>query len=229
MIFDFFNTLTDRLPARRERDSYAITARELGVPIEHVVSAYADCRLQRLTGNLGDTLATVRHIAALLGRPEVRADRLDTIVRARRSEIRSASQLAVDALPAIEAIRAQGVKVGVISNCGAELVEIWESVHDLSAALDVAVLSHSVGVCKPDPRIYELACLRIGVPAAATLFVGDGEDDELAGAERAGLSAIRLQRLSNREHGPASALPTAHTLADVAATVVRRVSLGGSR
>jgi putative hydrolase of the HAD superfamily len=52
------------------------------------------------------------------------------------------------------------------------------------------VLSCTVGLRKPDPRIYELACERLEVEPADCLFVGDGANDELAGAARVGMRAV---------------------------------------
>jgi putative hydrolase of the HAD superfamily len=50
-----------------------------------------------------------------------------------------------------------------------------------------------VGFSKPDPRIYALASEELGVAASDCLFVGDGANDELAGAERAGMTALQLR------------------------------------
>ena len=47
---------------------------------------------------------------------------------------------------------------------------------------------------KPDPRIYRLACEELGVEPADALFVGDGANDELAGAERVGMRAVLIHR-----------------------------------
>lgn len=42
---------------------------------------------------------------------------------------------------------------------------------------------------KPDPRIYALACRRLGVHPGEADFVSDGGSDELSGAARTGLAA----------------------------------------
>ena len=55
------------------------------------------------------------------------------------------------------------------------------------------MFSCDVGLSKPDPRIYEIACERLGVEPGDCLFVGDGANDELPGAERAGMAAIQLR------------------------------------
>jgi len=47
---------------------------------------------------------------------------------------------------------------------------------------------------KPDPRIYRLACEERGVEADEATFVGDGANDELAGAQRVGMQAVLVHR-----------------------------------
>ena len=59
---------------------------------------------------------------------------------------------------------------------------------------DAEIFSCSVGLRKPDPRIYHLACGQLGVAPEDALFVGDGDNDELAGAERVGMTAVLLER-----------------------------------
>lgn len=51
--------------------------------------------------------------------------------------------------------------------------------------------SFTEGVAKPDPEIYLRALHRLGVQPEAAIFIGDGGDNELAGAEEAGLRAFR--------------------------------------
>ena len=58
---------------------------------------------------------------------------------------------------------------------------------------DAEVFSSSVGLRKPDPRIYALALDELKVPASEALFVGDGANDELAGAERVGMTSVMLE------------------------------------
>ena len=43
---------------------------------------------------------------------------------------------------------------------------------------------------KPDPRIYQQVLQALGVSPEDTIFVGDGGSNELAGARRAGLTAL---------------------------------------
>ena len=47
---------------------------------------------------------------------------------------------------------------------------------------------------KPDPRIYLRACDELGVEPGECLYVGDGANDELAGAQRVGMRPVLIHR-----------------------------------
>jgi putative hydrolase of the HAD superfamily len=61
----------------------------------------------------------------------------------------------------------------------------------LAPQFQSTVFSCAEGVAKPDPEIYLRAVRQLSARPATTLFIGDGGDDELTGAERAGLRACR--------------------------------------
>src|SRR4051812_42633459 len=70
---------------------------------------------------------------------------------------------------AIDAIRAQGLKVGALTNNWAHTGSNGDhEPHALGqlGAFDVVVESAVEGLRKPDPRIYELACRRLDVTPA---------------------------------------------------------------
>jgi putative hydrolase of the HAD superfamily len=77
----------------------------------------------------------------------------------------------------------------VISVCSSDVEEVWDET-ELAPHVDDVVLSCTVGLSKPDPRIYELACERLEVTPDECVFVGDGANDELAGAQRVGMRAV---------------------------------------
>jgi putative hydrolase of the HAD superfamily len=62
--------------------------------------------------------------------------------------------------------------------------------HGLARLFDVFVSSHEERLLKPDPRIYRLACSRLGISPGDAMFVGDGGSDELRGAAEAGLEPL---------------------------------------
>ena len=109
----------------------------------------------------------------------------------RSSMTRRALVPVAGALPALAELRSRGLGLGLISNCSGEVCDLWED-SPFGGLFDAVVLSADVGVCKPAPRIYELALEQLGVEPAEAVFVGDGANDELAGAERVGMRAVQI-------------------------------------
>jgi putative hydrolase of the HAD superfamily len=89
-------------------------------------------------------------------------------------------------------LRDRGLRTGLITVCSEDVPRIWPETlfHGL---FDAEVFSSSVGLRKPDPRIYALALDELEVPASEAMFVGDGANDELAGAERVGMTSVMLE------------------------------------
>ena len=77
--------------------------------------------------------------------------------------------------------------------CSEDVPEIWDET-PFRGLFDSTVFSCAVGLRKPDPRIYRLACEELEVEPAEALFVGDGANDELAGAEAVGMRAVLVHR-----------------------------------
>jgi putative hydrolase of the HAD superfamily len=86
---------------------------------------------------------------------------------------------------AIRAAKAADIKTGLISNS-------WGlSIYDRAPVdlFDVAVISGEVGLHKPQPEIYELACERLGVEPSQAVFVDDLREN-CDGAEAVGMTAV---------------------------------------
>jgi epoxide hydrolase-like predicted phosphatase len=81
--------------------------------------------------------------------------------------------------------RAAGIRTGLLSNS-------WGNEYDRSdwhEMFDAVVISGEVGMRKPEPRIFELALKRIGLPAEECVFIDDVAHN-IVGAELAGLVGI---------------------------------------
>ncbi len=77
-----------------------------------------------------------------------------------------------DTVAALRLMQSRGVPVAVLSNIGWDLRTVFKyfNVDHLVAGY---VLSYEVGVKKPDPRIFQLACALLGADPASVLMVGD--------------------------------------------------------
>jgi putative hydrolase of the HAD superfamily len=75
-------------------------------------------------------------------------------------------------LRAIARLRQHGLRVAALTNNWASETPPADA-HPLSEHFDVVVESRAVGMRKPDPRIYRLACDRLGVEPAQAAFLDD--------------------------------------------------------
>jgi epoxide hydrolase-like predicted phosphatase len=87
---------------------------------------------------------------------------------------------------AVRAARGAGIRTGLITNSWG--LGIYERAP--TGLFDVAVISGEVGLHKPQPEIYRLACERLGVEPARAVFVDDLRENCI-GAEDVGLTAVR--------------------------------------
>jgi putative hydrolase of the HAD superfamily len=75
-------------------------------------------------------------------------------------------------LRAIARLRARGLRVGALTNNWAR-EDTEPGPHRLRPHFDMVIESQAVGMRKPDPRIYQLACRELGVTPAETAFLDD--------------------------------------------------------
>ena len=80
----------------------------------------------------------------------------------------------------------------LLSNTNAIHFDYMKKTAPVLSVFDEFILSHEVGVLKPDPRIYEEALRRSGLPAGACLFVDDRRVN-VEGAIRVGIRALRFE------------------------------------
>ena len=77
-------------------------------------------------------------------------------------------------LEAIRRLRAHRLRLGALTNNWKRTGPEDDVIpHRLKDHFDVFIESRVVGLRKPDPKIYELACRELGVPPARTAFLDD--------------------------------------------------------
>jgi putative hydrolase of the HAD superfamily len=98
-----------------------------------------------------------------------------------------------DAAPALGRLRLLGFRSAVVSNWDVSLRGILGEI-GLGGLVDDVVVSAEVGVAKPAPAIFELALRRLHCPADRAVLVGDSPETDIAGARRAGVRAVLIDR-----------------------------------
>lgn len=98
----------------------------------------------------------------------------------------------------LERLWAMGLRLGILSNFPPHLEDVLTQ-HGLHDYFDFFVVSSLVGMEKPDSAIFELAIEKSGCSRAEILYVGDDLDDDLQGAQRAGIRMILVDRHDRRQ------------------------------
>jgi putative hydrolase of the HAD superfamily len=195
VIFDLWNTIAE-WPHERWAKVRPRVAEQFGLSPEEFDSRwYGELAQLRETRPFADVLAPFNLSPAAAER----------VVALRREVTRQGLVPVPGAAETITALRERGLKIGLITVCSEDVALLWEET-EFHGLFDAEVFSATCGLRKPDPRIYELALERLGVEPHEAVFVGDGANDELAGAERVGMRAIGVDstggELPADWHGP---------------------------
>ena len=183
VVFDLFETLVD-YDDRRSREFSASAARLCGRDPGEFHDIWIEGRPVRETGPMAPYLAS-------LGVREVEVRHL---LELRRKWTRGILERPRDGVvETLQELRRREIRTGLITVCSEDVADVWEET-PFAGLFDAEVFSSSCGFRKPDPRIYRLALGELGVEPSEALFVGDGANDELAGAERVGMRAVLIHR-----------------------------------
>jgi putative hydrolase of the HAD superfamily len=132
----------------------------------------------------------VRDVLSGVGVP---ADAMEDVMSFRSDFVRHCLVPRAGAVDTLKRLRTDGYRVGLITVCTEDVELLWPE-SEFAGLFDAEVFSNAVGLSKPDPRIYLHCCELLGVEPADAVFVGDGANDELAGAERVGMRSILIHK-----------------------------------
>ena len=187
VLFDLYETLITESVIRPTRASSL--AATLGLEQNAYRAAWKRRRPRVVRGEIAFADALAEISRSLVGRVDIA-----TVRRICQDRIREKAAAytridkEVDAL--VTALAGQRVGLAVVSNGFREDVAGWSDC-PLAPRFQCTAFSCAEHVAKPDPEIYLRAVRRLGADPAAAVYIGDGADDELAGAEQAGLRAGR--------------------------------------
>ena len=170
---------------------------------------------------LGPELRWVRAVAADLGAEVTSTDLARTEADWDLTRRRALLDPPPSSVATLVALRERGLRVGVLSNTHGLELRAWDR-SPLAAHVEVVALSHELGACKPNPATYAHVLSRLGVSAAAAAYVGDGSNDELAGARSAGFAMVVLAEEAAAKAAP-DELPRLRAQADASVTSLPEV------
>ena len=144
------------------------------------------------------------------GAPERDHDRLVRALYERFSDLAS-YRLHPDVLPTLERLRGTDLVLGLISNFEDWLERLLEALQ-VGRFFEVTVISGIEGVEKPDPRIFRIALERAGVPAEASLYVGDNPVFDVKAAESVGMRAVLIDRRGRHQDAAVTSIASLEDL-----------------
>jgi len=112
-----------------------------------------------------------------------------------------------DAIETLEAVRAAGFAVGLITNGDAPLQRDKIERFDLARHMDVIVIEGEFGAGKPARAVFEHALAAVRAEPAQAWHVGDNLYADIAGAQQVGIHAVWLHRDRLEIEPGAPALP----------------------
>ena len=98
-----------------------------------------------------------------------------------------------DVLPALGALKGQGLTMGLLSNNEGDMESLCDDL-GLSPYLDFAIGSQDVGHTKPHPAIFLEALRRAQVEPGEALHVGDQYETDVKGARAVGIGPVLIDR-----------------------------------
>ncbi len=99
---------------------------------------------------------------------------------------------------AMSKVRSTGVKVAIVSNSEGMLESLFDRLGILDC-FDTVVDSAKVGVEKPNPRIFEIACERTASTPSRALHLGDTFATDIVGARNAGMRTALIDPYGHYE------------------------------
>jgi len=191
IIFDLFGTLVDSYSVQGYNRLLTDMASALELPIEDFSKLWRNTTYERGTGVFKTTEESIRYIYDML-KVSVNDENIRKCDQIRLETTRKALTPKNGAVDILKRLRGLGYKIGLITNCSAEVPLIWKNT-EFSRLFDVEIFSASVGMKKPDPQIYILACGQLGVEPNECLYFGDGDSNELLGASQLGMDAVMIR------------------------------------
>jgi putative hydrolase of the HAD superfamily len=199
VLFDLDDTLHDDTATyRRAAERVALdVARTHGVAASAVLAAYvrqADAFWINLAPEqLGTPLVGLRlslWTAALHETGLEDATLAQLCARSYNDYRREYLQLWPGVLELLAALRKRGSKLALVTNGFAETHREKIVLLGLESAFDEVFIADEVGMLKPDPRLFRLACQRLGAKPEQSAMVGDRYERDIRGAHETGMFTV---------------------------------------
>jgi len=189
IIFDLYDTLIHLDPKHYDFMKRKFS-KMVGAPHDRVRTIWRKYINRRMTGEI-PTIADM--IRILLDELNIDHDekKLDELVEMETRTLIESVRFYPGVDRMLENFRNQGYQLTLLSNTSHNSMNIIKMLPWKSNFHHV-ILSHKIGIIKPDPRIYLIALARMELKPEECIFVGDGGSMELDGARLVGLTTVKV-------------------------------------
>lgn len=185
-LVDVYETILDPHFLPREQALAAF----FGIDFDSWLGEWLKTHTERDRGKLSIAAAFARTLQALGIEPK--PGLVDDLTRKDAELMREYCRLYEDSVPFLTGLRARGVLIALVSNCGDTTRPLLADLGVIPLA-DSVILSCELGSVKPSAEIYVSALEDLGVAAADAVFVDD-QPGFCVGAEAVGVRAIQIAR-----------------------------------
>lgn len=195
VVFDLFHTIVDPDDFRpKDFQKLAKIAELFRLDLDPISKYWSETRLERYTSRAKKTVDYVeKYVEKTTGRTPSKADLVTAEVILGRYEDAAIRNPETAARRTLSALKYEGKKVGLLANVEERDVSSWLS-SILAPQFDAVCFSYETGYMKPSKEAYSLVLGRLGSAAQSSIYVGDGEVDDLAGAKDAGFGLVIFVR-----------------------------------
>jgi len=201
VVFDVGGTLIDPYPS--VGDIYADVASNLGhanLDVERLNDRFAKAWSAKGDFQYNESnweRLVIQTFDGLVSETECRA-MFPTIYQ--RFEDADVWKIHADVMPTLDDLAGRGFRLGIVSNWDTRLRPLLESLR-LEGFFELIIVSCDIGFTKPSPVIFEHTISKLGLPPDRILHVGDQHDEDVQGAQAAGLSAFQVDRSGSGGNG----------------------------
>jgi len=228
VLLDFGGTLVREVPSRAEihaeearRAGLALSAEEMRASLERAHAALP----REIEGAFRYSEAWFRAFQWRVfvvehGLPPERFEALSARLFARFESTRT-FELHPGARELLAALRARGLRLGLVSNWSARLQRLLAAL-GLAPAFDFVLCSATERLEKPERALFTRATARAGAPPEDCLHAGDRLDLDVQGALAAGLSAVLVDHAGLAGPPERAVCPVVASLAELQDLILAR-------
>ncbi len=192
IVFDLFGTLVPQFPRVQHDQLLVECSKIVGLDPDLCQHVWRDLYVARITGQVSGIAGHLTHVAENQG-VALGDDRLADACGVYRRFVRGMLIPTDDARDALKILRARRARIGLLSNAHTDVADAFQET-ELAPSFAAAIFSCHIGSKKPERPAFAAVAQAMGTSGGTiVMFVGDGSDDELAGAAAAGMRPVLLR------------------------------------